>query len=91
MKKLLLLALVAAGSMFAKNCNSCNRCEDRCETVYEAARPVCKELRLVTVPAQREIYYSCPEPSEAHAKALSGFYEDNDTINVRGDVGTINA
>ena len=91
MKKMLLLALVVSGSMFARKDSSCTSCHSVCKTVYEAARPVCKELRLVTVPAQREVYYSCPEPTEAHTKAVSGFYDDRDTINVSGNVNTINA
>ena len=92
MKKMLLLALVVSGSMFARTRDGgCTSCHSDCKTVYEAARPVCKELRLVTVPAQREVYYSCPEPTEAHTKAVSGFYDDRDTINVTGNVNTINA
>ena len=92
MKKMLLLALLVSGSMFARmKDGGCTSWHSDCKTVYEAARPVCKELRLVTVPAQREVYYSCPAPTEAHEKAVSGFYDDRDTINVSGNVGTINA
>ena len=92
MKKMLLLALLVSGSMFARvRDGGCTSCHSECKTVYEAPRPVCKELRLVTVPAQREVYYSCPEPTEAHTKAVSGFYDDRDTINVSGNVKTINA
>ena len=92
MKKMLLLALVVSGSMFARmKDSSCTSCQSDCKTVYEAERPVCRELRMVTVPAQREVYYSCPAPTEAHEKAVSGFYDDRDTINVTGNVNTINA
>lgn len=98
MKKLLILALVAVGSMSARwrdrDCGSCNTCTTECATVYEGARPVCKELRLVTVPAQREVYYSCPEPSEAHVRAITGFYgagSDDDTIIVKGNDNKIYA
>lgn len=72
MKKLLLLALVVCGSMVARNRN-CNLCETECATTYEATVPVCQELRLVTVPAEKQIYYSCPTPSCAHNDALLAF------------------
>ena len=91
MKKMLLLALLVSGSMFARvRDGGCTSCNSECKTVYEAARPVCKELRLVTVPAQREVYYSCPAPTVAHEDAVKSFY-DNDNINVTGNVNTINA
>jgi hypothetical protein len=72
MKKLLLLALVVCGSMFARN-RDCSLCHNECATTYEAAVPVCQELRLVTVPAEKQIYYSCPTPSCAHTDALNVF------------------
>jgi hypothetical protein len=68
MKKLLILSLFAVGSMFARSA-------DACPTVYVSEIPTCQELRLVTVPAQREVYYSCPAPSDAHASALSVFQQ----------------
>ena len=68
MKKLLILSLFAVGSMFA-------RPADACPTVYVSEIPTCQELRLVNVPAQREVYYSCPAPSAAHEAALSGFQQ----------------
>ncbi len=72
MKKLLLLALVVSGSMFARN-KHCSLCETECATTYEAPVPVCQELRLVTVPAEKQIYFSCPTPSCAHNDALAAF------------------
>ena len=72
MKKLLLLALVVCGSMFARN-RSCSLCETECATTYVAPVPVCQELRVVTVPAEKQIYYSCPTPSCAHNEALGAF------------------
>ncbi len=87
MKKLLILSLCALGSMFARDCG-CNRPVERvevverapaaaCPTVYVSEIPTCQELRLVTVPAQREIYYSCPAPSDAHNTAVSTFVPNN--------------
>ncbi len=78
MKKLLILSLCALGSMFARDCG-CNEPvhhvvqKAACPTVYEAEVPTCQELRLVQVPAQKEIYYSCPTPSEAHNTAVSTY------------------
>jgi hypothetical protein len=80
MKKLLILSLFALGSMFARDCG-CNRQEKvevvekapaaACPTVFVGEIPKCQELRLVTVPAQREVYYSCPTPSQAHIAAVA--------------------
>jgi hypothetical protein len=87
MKKLLILSLCALGSMFARDCG-CNKPVERveviekapaaaCPTVYVSEIPVCQELRLVNVPAQREIYYSCPTPSDAHNTAVNAFATTN--------------
>jgi hypothetical protein len=81
MKKLLILSLFALGSMFARDCG-CNRPVERvevvekapaaaCPTVFVSEIPKCQELRVVTVPAQREVYYSCPTPSQAHIAAVA--------------------
>ena len=80
MKKLLILSLCVLGSMFARDCG-CNEPvhvvqKAACPTVYEAEVPTCQELRLVQVPAQREIYYSCPTPSDAHNTAVSSYHNN---------------
>ncbi len=83
MKKLLILSLCALGSMFARDCG-CNRPVERvevverasaaaCPTVFVSEIPTCQELRLVTVPAEREILYQCPAPSDAHNLAVATF------------------
>ena len=90
MKKLLILSLCALGSVFARSSSDCgcNKPVERvevierapaaaCPTVYVSEIPTCQELRLVTVPAQREIYYSCPAPSDAHVTALTAFSTTN--------------
>jgi hypothetical protein len=87
MKKLLILSLFALGSMFARDCG-CNRHEERvevverspaaaCPTVFVGEIPKCQELRLVTVPAQKEILYSCPNPSPEHIAALKAHAINN--------------
>lgn len=86
MKKLLILSLFAAGSMFARDCG-CNRPVERvevverapaaaCPTVYVSEIPTCQELRVVTVPAEREILYRCPALSDNHVAALQTFAVD---------------
>ena len=51
------------------------RTADACPTVYVGEIPTCQELRLVNVPAEREVYYKCPAPSAAHDAAVSGFHQ----------------